>query len=224
MSGLSEYGRTRLMDGARSLGVDLAERDIDRLAELLSLLQTWNRKINLTAVDDELGIIDRHLLDSLAVVPHVGGASTLVDVGSGPGFPGLVIATMCPALRVTSVESIHKKTAFQLAVRQALGLSSVEVLPVRDDAVVRAGRTFEVAVSRATFEPSEWLRHAVPLVGPGGLVIAMLTGDAAPLESPPELELLPRVSYEIGGVQRALQLARRAVPRGTDPKSAPLPK
>jgi len=215
MAGLTELGRQRLVDGAVALGVVLDDATVSRLAKLISLLQTWNRKINLTAVEDELGIIERHLLDSIAVVTHVRDASTLVDVGSGPGFPGLVIATLLPQLRVTSVESIHKKTAFQLAVRHALGLT-VEVLPQRDDVLVKAGRQFDVAVSRATFEPSEWLRHAVPLVRPSGLVIAMLTADAPPLDAPPQLALLPRVSYEIGDVRRALQLARRTdVPRGT---------
>jgi 16S rRNA (guanine527-N7)-methyltransferase len=214
---LSAGARARLIDGARSLGVELDARDVERLARLVSLLQTWNRKINLTAVDDEIGIVERHLLDSLAVVPHIGSrASTLVDVGSGPGFPGLVLATVLPDLRVTSVESIQKKTAFQIAVRQALGLTA-EVLAMRDDALVRAGRTFDVAISRATFEPSEWLRHAVPLVRPEGRVIAMLTADAPPLDAPPELTLMPRVSYEIAGVRRVLQLAvRNDVPRGTD--------
>lgn len=214
---LSEGGRARLVDGARALGVELDGSVVDRLAVLVSLLRTWNRKINLTAIEDERGIIERHLLDSIAVVPLVrdAAASTLVDVGSGAGFPGLVIATLLPELRVTSVESIHKKTAFQLAVRQELGLT-VEVLAQRDEALVRAGRRFDIAVSRATFEPSVWLRHAVPLVRPEGLVIAMVTADAAPLDAPQELVLLPRVSYEIGGVQRALQPARRrTVPRGT---------
>lgn len=215
MARLTELGRRRLVDGAAALGVGLDDSIVSQLAELISLLQTWNRKINLTAVEDELGIIERHLLDSIAVVPHVREASTLVDVGSGPGFPGLVIATVLPGVRVTSVESIHKKTAFQLAVRHALGLT-VEVLPQRDEALVKAGRQFDVAISRATFEPSEWLRHAVPLVRPNGLVIAMLTADAPSLDAPPGLTLLPRVSYEIGGVRRALQPAQRTdVPRGT---------
>src|SRR5438105_127511 len=104
--------KRRLVDGARSLGVELAPVAAEKLERYLELLLTWNRKINLTAITEPTEIVDRHFLDSLAVLPALGPAATLVDVGAGAGFPGAVLAIARPELRIACVESIRKKVAF----------------------------------------------------------------------------------------------------------------
>lgn len=167
-----------LVAGAARLGVPLDAEATRRFDRYLELLLRWNARIKLTSVTDPAEVVERHFLDSLAIVPELGDAATLVDVGAGAGFPGLVTAIVRPGLRVTAVESIQKKCAFLEAVKRELGLSGVEVIPDRMEALVRSGRQFDVAVSRATFAPAEWVVRGTPLVAPGGRLIAMVVpGD-----------------------------------------------
>src|SRR5262249_4733305 len=104
----------------------------------------------------------------------LGTMRELVDVGSGAGFPGLVVALMRPDVRVTAVESIQKKAAFLEAIKRELGLANASVVADRMEALVTAGRRFEAAVSRATFAPAEWVVRGRDLVVPGGCLLAMV--------------------------------------------------
>lgn len=196
----------RLADGARRLGVELAPAAIDKLGRYLDLLLTWNRKINLTAITDPAEVVDRHFLDSLAVAPVVAASRTLIDVGAGAGFPGAVLAIVRPDLRVTCVESIRKKVAFLDTLRAQL-TPNLEPICARIETI--RGREFDAAVSRATWDPPEWLEHGAPLVAPGGLLIAMQTADAPTLAAPAGFIAEPPVDYEIAGVRRKLAGFRR---------------
>lgn len=174
------------------------------LDRYLALLETWNRRINLTSVRDPDEIRRKHFDDSLAVVPHVpAGARTLVDVGSGAGFPGAVIALARPDLRVTLVESNHKKVAFLRTLARELPLPNVIVEASRVEALrARPDFTpFDVAVSRATFPVPEWLSVGLTLVHPGGLVIAM---EGADLHALPEGAT--RIDVSLPGATRHLIL------------------
>jgi 16S rRNA (guanine527-N7)-methyltransferase len=187
----------------------LAAAQVDRLARYFDLLLQWNRKINLTAITDPAQIVDRHFLDSLAVLPLLGDARTLIDIGSGGGFPGAVLATVRPELAVTAVDSIRKKVAFLETLRIELA-RNLEPITARHDELIRAGRTFDVAVSRATWDPSEWVTQGAPLVRPGGLLIAMQTGDQSTPQAPLGFTAEPVVTYAIEGVDRFLRPFRRA--------------
>jgi len=197
----------RLVDGARRLGVELAPAAVDKLARYLELLLTWNRKINLTAITDPVEVVDRHFLDSLVVAPALADARTLIDVGAGAGFPGAVLAIARPDLRVTCVESIRKKVAFLDTLRAQLA-PNLEPICARIETV--RDRRFDAAVSRATWDPPEWLLHGAPLVAPGGLLVAMQTADAPILTAPAGFTAQPPVDYEIAGVRRKLALFRRS--------------
>lgn len=171
-----------LREGAAGLGVALADAQVATFARYLDLLLKWNRRIKLTSVVEPTGIVEKHFIDSLAVVGELGDAKALVDVGSGAGFPGVPVAIARPSLRVTLVESIHKKAAFLEAARRELALANVEVFVGRMEELIRRERRFDVAVSRATLPPADWLREGGALVLPGGRLIAMVVpGD--PLES-----------------------------------------
>lgn len=196
----------RLQAGAAGLGVPLDDDQLARFARYLQLLLSWNRKINLTAITEPTDVVDRHFLDSLSVAPLLTGLQTLVDVGSGAGFPGVALAVALPSLRVTCVESIRKKTAFLETLRVELA-PHLEVLCSRAEAL--GPRTFDAAVSRATWDPSEWLAHGAPLVSPGGLLIAMQTADSQDLHSPPGFVTLPPHPYKISNIPRRLQAFRR---------------
>lgn len=195
----------RLRRGAEALEVPLDRTQLAQLGRYLDLLTTWNRKINLTAIVDPAEIVDRHFLDSLAAAPLLSDSVTLVDIGSGAGFPGAVLAIARPALRVTCVDSIHKKVAF-------LQTLKLELIPGLEPVCARAAdldRRFDAAISRATWDPPDWLAHGAPLVAPGGLLIAMQTADQPELSAPPGFELLPPRRYQIGERARRLQPFRR---------------
>jgi 16S rRNA (guanine527-N7)-methyltransferase len=194
-----------LREGSARLGVGLDDTQVAKLERYLELLLTWNRKINLTAVTEPEKIVERHFLDSLAVAPHLGPARTLLDAGAGAGFPGVVLAIARPDLRVTAVESIQKKAAFLETLRRELA-PNVEVIAGRLEALPN-DRLFDVAVSRATWDPPEWVERGAPHVAPGGILIAMQTCDQPPLIAPPGFTVT-QVEYEIAGVERRLALLR----------------
>lgn len=138
--------RAELDAGLRTLG--LAPALAEPLLAYLALLLRWNKTYNLTAVRDPREMVVRHLLDSLAMVPHVEGLATLADLGTGPGLPGIPLAIALPQLRVTLVESNGKKARFlREAVRQ-LKLSNAEVAESRIEAVDRPG-AFDAITARA---------------------------------------------------------------------------
>jgi len=204
---------------ATRLRVPLDDNTLGRLDRLVALLLQWNEKINLTAVTEPRQIVERHLLDSLAVVAYlesleaIPGEHGMVDLGSGGGFPGLVVRLARPTWKLTSVESIQKKIAFQQAVDLQLRLG-MEFLRGREEEL-RGKRLYDVAVSRATWDPPDWILRGVHWVNPGGVVVAMLTADAPALLAPVGCVLLPEERYEIGRVVRRLA-GIRVVPRGTE--------
>jgi 16S rRNA (guanine527-N7)-methyltransferase len=197
--------RQRLVDGAKALGAPLDAPQVEKLVQVLALLQTWNRKINLTAITEPRDVVERHFLDSLAVVPLVRECRTLIDVGAGAGFPGAVLAVALPALAVTCIDAVAKKVAFLQTLKRTVA-PNLEALHVRDEDL---DRTFTAAISRATWDPPVWLEHGARLVEPGGLLIAMQTADAPVLEPPAGFATLSPVEYSVGGAARRLQPFRR---------------
>ncbi len=196
----------RLEAEARALGIALDASHRERLARLLALLLEWNKKINLTSVDRPDEVLDKHFLDSLAAAAAIPPTSgSVLDVGSGAGFPGLVIALVLPKVLVTTVEPIHKKVAFTRQAARELQLANLTARAERLEQLEARHERFDVAVSRATFEPSEWLERAVPMVAAGGLVLAMTTAALPPLAPPPELGFDHAVSYRVEGVAREVR-------------------
>ncbi len=194
---------------AASLGVDDAidSRVEAALERYLALLLQWNERINLTAVREPSAIIEKHFVDSLALLPHLSpGAKTMIDVGSGPGFPGAVIALVRPSLAVTLVESNHKKAAFLSMLRRELPLPNVTVVAERIEAFA-ASPTFcrvDVAVSRATIDLPTWLSLGHSLVtSPGGIVLGMEGSDVRDL--PPGAV---RHAYRLGNARRSIIVDR----------------
>jgi 16S rRNA (guanine527-N7)-methyltransferase len=202
---LDKATKERLVSGAAQLGVTLDDPQVAKLAEYLTLLQTWNRKINLTAITEPRAGVELHFLDSLAVVPLVRECGTLIDVGAGAGFPGAVLAIALPSLAVTCIDAVAKKVAFLQTLKRTVA-PNLEPLHRRDEAI---DRTFDAAVSRATWDPPEWLAHGARLVRPGGIVIAMQTADAPTLETPAGFSRIPLVEYSVGGAARRIQAFRR---------------
>ncbi len=161
----------RLTAGLRGLGLALAPGQVAALGTLLDELADWNTRVNLTAIRDPAEAVDKHLLDSLAVLGQLRGLA-VADVGSGAGFPGLPLAIADPDRRFTLVESTVKKAKFLLHAAARLELPNVEVVPLRAESY-RPPRPFDSVIARALGTLSEFVRVAGHLAGPGGRLLAM---------------------------------------------------
>jgi 16S rRNA (guanine527-N7)-methyltransferase len=161
----------QLAEGVAQLNLKLPPRAEPRLLDYLALLQKWNRTYNLTAVREAPRMVSHHLLDCLAIVPHV-TASTVLDVGSGAGLPGIPLALAVPHVQVTLLESNHKKAAFLQQAKAELKLDNVALACERAE-TWQPGRDFEMVISRAFSDLAEFVTVAGRHVAPGGLLAAM---------------------------------------------------
>jgi 16S rRNA (guanine527-N7)-methyltransferase len=180
----------RLRQGAAELGLVLAEPVLRRLLEFVALLARWNAVYNLTAIRDPRDMLVQHLLDALSIVPPLRRRldldhSTIADVGSGAGLPGLPLAIVHPGARVVSIEPVGKKTAFQRQVCSELALTNVEVYTGRAESMTRA---FDLVTCRAFASLADFVDAAARLAGPTTLLVAM-KGQRAGLDA--EVAALP---------------------------------
>ena len=168
--------KTFLVEGATSFGIHLEENDIEAFDLYLRELLKWNRKINLTAIRTEREIILRHFLDSLSVYPYLPHATTLLDIGSGAGFPGIPLKMVKPSLEITLIDSVRKKVDFQRHIVRKLGLKGIEAIHgrVQDKGILKSlGGQFDIIISRAFADLRTFLILSFPFLKEGGRVIAM---------------------------------------------------
>ena len=168
-----------LRDGVAALGLELSDGQLHQLLDYLVMLQKWNRVYNLTAVRDPAQMLRQHLLDSLAVVRplrhmlrHRGApaAARLLDVGSGGGLPGVVVAIACPDLEMHCVDAVAKKSAFVRQVAAGLKLRNLTALHARVETVAES---FDVVCSRAFASLPDFVSWTAPLLAVGGCWMAM---------------------------------------------------
>lgn len=143
---LEQRLQQRLRQGLDALGLDSAHAK--PLLAYLALLARWNRTYNLTAIRDITEMVDKHLLDSLAMQAHVADVARLADLGTGPGLPGIPLAIVHPRLQVTLVESNGKKARFLREAVRRLGLDNADVVESRIEAFDAPGR-FDAITARA---------------------------------------------------------------------------
>lgn len=163
---------TSLDEGLRAMGVELDDGARERLIAHLDLVAKWNRVHNLTAVREPEQMVVLHTLDSLSLLPHLGHAKTIADVGTGAGFPGVPLAIARPDVHVTLIDSSHKKASFLEQAKAELDLTNVDVVCGRVEQW-KPARRFDAVVSRAFAELSDFVAQAGPLVTPGGRMLAM---------------------------------------------------
>ena len=178
----SQAGREQLAamlaGGVDALGLAVDERQQAMLLDYLALLSKWNSVYNLTAIRDPQQMLIQHVLDSLSIIPHLMslGPSSALDVGTGGGLPGIVMAIVLPDWRITLNDIVHKKTAFLTHAKGALGLSNVTVVTGRVETLrpgVEVDALFDVIVSRAFAELSDFVQVAGHLLAPGGSLWGM---------------------------------------------------
>lgn len=162
--------RPALASGLRELGLDLPDAVQTRLLAYIGELYKWNSAYNLTAVRDPQGMLSRHLLDSLSLLPLAKGR--LLDVGAGAGLPGIVLAIANPTLAVTVLDSNGKKARFMRHAVRTLGLPNVQVEEVRVEAL-KPAQAFDCITSRAFAALDAFFTATAPLLAPGGQWLAM---------------------------------------------------
>jgi 16S rRNA (guanine527-N7)-methyltransferase len=162
--------------GIRQLNVEISERQFSQLLQFLALLSKWNGVYNLTAVRDPAQMVTHHLLDSLAAMPAFEGAVNVLDVGSGGGLPGIVLAIWAqqaqPQMQVSMIDTVHKKTAFLTQAKAELGLRNVTVYTGRVEQL-KVTDKFDVITSRAFADLSDFVQWSASLLGERGRFIAM---------------------------------------------------
>ena len=167
-----------LRAGLAELHVSLSDAQVQGLLDYQNLIGKWTKVYNLTAVRDPAEMLTHHLLDSLAAVAplqkHLQGrglsAPGLLDVGSGAGLPGVVLAICCPGLAVTCVDTVGKKAAFIKHVALALGLPNLSGLHARVETITQP---FDVICSRAFASLADFAGWSQAALAPGGVWMAL---------------------------------------------------
>lgn len=160
-----------LVQGLRQLGLSLNPGQIALLMAYLALFVKWNRAYNLSAIRTPRDMVKLHLLDSLAVVPHLRG-ERFADVGSGPGLPGIPLAIAYPEKHFTLLDSVGKKTRFLVQVRRDLSLDNIAVENCRVESY-RPAKLFDGVISRAFSSLQDMTNKCRHLLLPGGHFWAM---------------------------------------------------
>ena len=160
-----------LAAGARELGVAMEAAGVESLLRLVDELETGNAQFNLTAIRDRLGMLRKHVLDSLSLQPYLRGGR-IADVGTGPGFPGLPLALANPQRRFTLIEATGKKARFVLQTAERLGCRNVLVEHVRAESY-RPFELFDTVVARALSSLADFAAYAGHLCAPDGRLLAM---------------------------------------------------
>jgi len=168
--------RDLLIQGAKTFGIYLDGKAVEAFEVFLRELLKWNQKINLTAIRSERGITLKHFLDSLSVHPYLPQYASILDIGSGAGFPGIPLKIVRPTFEVTLIDSVRKKVDFQRHIIRILHLKGIEVIHgrVQDKGILeRLGGRFDFTLSRAFSDLRTLLILSSPFLKEGGRVIAM---------------------------------------------------
>lgn len=206
-----------LARGAAQLGVALDERQQSQLLRLSAELLRWNKAYNLTAITDPQAVLTHHLLDSLAVAPDLAG-TTVADVGTGAGFPGLPLAIAQPHRQFTLIDTVDKKLRFiDHAVRE-LGLANVKTRHARVETLAPA-ESFDTVIARAFAPLPKMLALVAPLCDTHTHVLAMVgrwpPPDAAEAVLPPQWRQVSERPIEVPGLgaeRHILCLMHSAIP------------
>lgn len=201
----------QLSEGIQALGLVLRPDGLDLLSRYCALLEKWNRVYNLTAIRERGKIVSHHLLDCLAVAPHLPPGS-LGDVGSGAGLPGIPLAIARPETTTVLLESNHKKGAFLRQAVLELGLANVQVVIGRVEDY-RPAPALGAAISRAFADLVGFVEASRRLVAEGGWLLAMkgVHPDEELTQLPPEVAVESVIELTVPGVNAARHLVRMRV-------------
>lgn len=175
----------KLASGARKLGLELTQQQIEKFQIYYRELVDWNRRINLTAITEYEAVQVKHFLDSLTVVPIINqfkkqGRFSLIDVGTGAGLPGIPLKIILPEIKLVLLEATAKKTGFLHYIKSKLGLDDVEVVVGRAEAIAHETQyreKFDLVLSRAVASLPALVELALPFCAIGGKFVAQKKGN-----------------------------------------------
>jgi 16S rRNA (guanine527-N7)-methyltransferase len=208
LDAIGARAQKKLSEGLQALGLPSEPAKVARLLEFLVLLAKWNRAYNLTAIDDPLEMVSRHLLDSLSIAPHLCG-QRILDVGSGAGLPGIPLAIWFPEREFHLLDSNGKKIRFLFQAKVALALTNVTVHQARAEALDDA-QGFDCVTSRAFASLADMIRVSGHLLAPGGCLLAMKGSpdeeEVAAVTTP--YTVASRTQLEVPGIVAERQLLK----------------
>ena len=156
--------------------IEINERQQEQLYIYMGLLQQWNEKINLTAIIEQKEVLQKHFVDSLTILPYIPKNSTIIDVGTGAGFPGIPIKIVEEEIQLTVLDALNKRVMFLQEVIKKLSLENVKIIHERAEIAgkdMNCREQFDIAVSRAVAPLSVLVEYLLPFVKLGGKCICM---------------------------------------------------
>lgn len=174
---MTEYNTTQFIKDAESLGVALSENQVQQFLRYYEMLVEWNEKVNLTAITEYDDVLKKHFIDSMSLIKayNVHQKKSVIDVGTGAGFPGLVLKIAFPELKITLLDSLNKRIHFLDAVIDELKLEDVTTIHGRAEDLAKPGQLreqFDLCVSRAVANLSTLSEYCLPFVKVGGEFIS----------------------------------------------------
>jgi len=167
-----------LISGAKNYGIELDDEKVEKFLKYIQLLKNWNEKINLTAITEDVEIIKKHFLDSISIVKSnlINDDISIIDVGTGAGFPGIPIKIIKPNTRVVLLDSLQKRVNFLNEVIQELKLEGIEAVHSRAEDAARSEKyreKFDIATARAVAHMSILTEYCMPFVKVNGHFVAL---------------------------------------------------
>ncbi|RIZ65440.1 MAG: 16S rRNA (guanine(527)-N(7))-methyltransferase RsmG [Methylococcales bacterium] len=163
--------RKILVSGLEALNQELTEHQIEQLLTYIALIEKWNKSYNLTSIRDKVSMVPMHLLDSLAIVPFITG-KRVIDIGTGAGLPGIVLAVCFPDIEFVLLDSNAKKTRFVQQAILELKLKNVSICHNRVE-LYRPEHNFDIAITRAFASLEDIMRLTTHLLNNEGVLLAM---------------------------------------------------
>lgn len=202
--------KEEFIKAVKQLNVDLTEEKLEKLNKFYNLLIEWNKKINLTRIEEEEEVYLKHFYDSLTIAKAVdlSEIKTLCDIGTGAGFPGIVLKIFYPNLKITLIDSLKKRVNYLNEIIKDLGIDNIEAIHVRGEDY--KGQ-YDVVTSRAVANIEKLLGYTIHLVSPTGIFIAM-KGDI-------EKELTPDVKKKIEKKYKIEKIEKFLLPKENSNRS-----
>ena len=173
---LKEDFEKEIVGYVEELGIKLSKEQAGMFFNYMNLLLEWNEKINLTAITEEKEVIVKHFVDSLTISKYIPEGASLIDVGTGAGFPGIPLKIIRDDLKITLLDSLQKRINFLDVVIKELKLKNIETIHARVEEFGKNSKyreSFEVATSRAVANLSTLTEYLLPLVKVGGIAVCM---------------------------------------------------
>lgn len=195
----------KLISGCESFGINLTDKQIEQFEKYYELLIEWNKVMNLTAITEFEEVMQKHFVDSLSIAGSMDmeTCTTLIDVGTGAGFPGLPIKIVYPHIKVVLLDSLNKRIRFLNEVVDNLGLSGIEAVHGRAEDIAKKKEyreSFDLVVSRAVANMASLAEYCIPFVKEGGCFVPYKSGNIQE-----EIDKAKKAIFVLGGENKKIE-------------------